>query len=277
MRRSSILLAGLVLLSACTRADPKTRLVLAATTTLEDTGLLDTLAVQFAKAHPEIELSPIAVGTGEALALGRRGDADVIISHDSAAEQQLVDSGRAIERRSLMYNDFVIAGPAEDPARIKGHDAVRALKSIAGTNSIFVSRGDDSGTHRKEKKLWKEAGIDPHGDWYIEAAVGMGDALLLAGQKHAYILTDRGTYLRFRSRAGLAVLTEKDARLQNRYGVTIVRGNNEKAARAFADWVTGDTAQKLIGELGRKEFGQSFFVPSANGAALRDTIPTGER
>lgn len=262
-----LLAAGL---GACAKTNAPTRLVLAATTSIEDTGLLDSLAASFAKAHPEIELSPVAVGTGQAIHLARTGDADVVLSHDSAAEMQLVAEGRARERRSVMFNDFIIAGPAGDAARARGRDAIAALRAIHGTHALFVSRADDSGTYRKEMQLWKEAGIDPKtgGEQYIEAGLGMGDALLLAGQKRAYILTDRGTYLRFRSRVGLDVVCEGDARLLNRYGVTIVSGPRQEAAATFADWITSAETQKLIGEFGRKEFGQALFTPSARGAVV---------
>lgn len=264
--------------TSCARA--KTRLVLAATTSLEDTGLLDVLGARFAKDHPEIELSPIAVGTGEAIQLGRRGDADVLLSHDSVAEMQLVHAGVAAERRSVMFNDFIIAGPATDPAHAAGFDAINGVRAIAQKRALFISRGDDSGTHREEMKLWQEAGLDPKqvgGDWYVEAGLGMGDALLLAGQKRAYVLSDRGTYLRFRPRIDLAVLVEKDPGLINRYGVTVMNGKRAAAARVFADWVTSADVQTMIGNFGQAEFGRSLFTPSAHGAALHDTIPTGER
>lgn len=261
-------------------APPRTRLVLAATTSLEDTGLLDVLAAQFASDHPEIELSPIAVGTGEALKLGRQGDADVLLSHDSVAEMQLVDSGAAISRRSVMFNDFIIAGPPSDPARAAGTDVTAAMRAIATKRALFISRGDDSGTHRKEMKLWQAAAVDParaDGDWYVEASLGMGDALLLAGQKRAYVLTDRATYLRFRPRIDLAILSEKDPRLLNGYGVTIMKGERSAAARVFADWITSPDVQALIGDFGRADFGQPLFTPSAHGALLHDTIATGGR
>lgn len=254
--------------------------MLAATTSLEDTGLLDVLAGEFSKSHPHIELSPIAVGTGQAIELGKRGDADVLLSHDSAAEMALVHDGTALERQSVMYNDFIIAGSAQDPAHARGNDALTSLKAIADAKSMFISRGDDSGTHRKEKKLWQELGFDPRrnaGQWYVEAGLGMGDALLLAGQKQAYILTDRGTYLRFKPRVGLDIITEHDPRLLNKYGVTILKGKRETAAREFARWVTSEAVQRMIGNFGRAEFGQPLFTPSAHGAASHDTIPTGGR
>ena len=237
--------------------------MLAATTSIEDTGLLDVLAAAFTKDHPEIELSPISVGTGQALALGRQGDADVLISHDSAGETQLIADGIATQRSSLMQNDFIIAGPAEDSAHARGNDAASALRNIAQAHALFISRGDDSGTHRKEKQLWKLAGIAPAGAWYVEAGLGMGDALLLAGQKHAYILTDRGTYLRFRGRVGLEPLCEGDPHMLNRYAVTVIKGPHQKEAETFSDWMTSPATQKLIGDFGKADFGQPLFIPVA--------------
>jgi tungstate transport system substrate-binding protein len=277
--RLSIVLLFAGALSACAKdTGPRTRLVLAATTSLEDTGLLDVIVAEFAKQHPGIEISGVAVGTGQAIELGRRGDADILLSHDSAAEMKLVAEGRARERRSVMYNYFVIAGPAEDPAGVRGARALPAFSTIAQNHASFVSRGDDSGTHRRELSLWQELSIDPRGvPWYVEAGLGMGDALLLAGQKRAYILSDRATFLRFKSRIGLEILCDEDARLLNPYGVTVLEGGRAAAATIFADWITGEEAQQLIGDFGRAEFGEVLFIPSARGAARYDTIPIGER
>jgi tungstate transport system substrate-binding protein len=271
------LLFALLLLLGCRGEQTETRLVLAATTSLEDTGLLDSLSAMFAADHPDITLAPVAVGTGQAMQLARSGDADVIITHDSAAETRLVADGIARERQSLMYNDFVIVGPANDPSRAAGRDAAAALRAISAARALFVSRGDDSGTHRKEQQLWQHAGIEPAGEWYVEAGLGQGDALILGGQKRAYMLSDRATYLRFAPRIDLAVLTEGDLRLQNNYAVSVIAGEREAAAKTFADWLTSEAVQRRIGEFGRKEFGRSLFTPSAHGAALHDTIPTGER
>lgn len=192
---------------------------------------------------------------------------------------QLVNGGQAVSRANVMYNDFVIAGPPNSGSETCV-GASEAMKAIATNRASFVSRGDDSGTHRKEKMLWRELGIDSDtitADWYVRAGVGMGDALLLAGQKHAYILTDRGTYLRFAKRVDLDVTCENDSRLLNTYGVTVMKGDRRIAAAEFARWITSEDVQRLIGEFGRKEFGRSLFMPYANGAASHDTIPTGER
>lgn len=278
MRRTLCCLFVLLLLSGCRQAPDRTRLVLAATTSLEDTGLLDLLASEFERAHPTIDLAPIAVGTGQAIQLGRRHDADVLISHDSAGEMQLVREGAAKERRSVMYNDFVIAGPRTDPVGIRGTSAIAAFSMIRDRRAMFISRGDDSGTHRRELAIWREAAIEPtQNPNYIEAAVGMGDALLMAGQKRAYILTDRGTYMRYRQRVELDILVENDPPLFNRYGVTILNGRHAKEAEVFADWLTSARVQRMIGDYGKDEFGRPLFEPSADGAAPHDTIPTGER
>jgi tungstate transport system substrate-binding protein len=238
--------------------------VLAATTSIEDTGLLDVITSEFAKVHPEIELAPIAVGTGQAIELGKHGDADVLITHDSAAEMKLIADGAAAERRSLMYNDFVVAGPEADPAHARGNNAAQSFRAVAASRQTFVSRGDDSGTHHKELAVWKNAGIDPHGkSWYIEAGVGQGDALLMASQKHAYILTDRATYLAFKSRLDLTVLCEGDPFLLNKYAVTVMNGSRRKSAEEFANWLTSAEAQHMIGEFGRAQYGASLFNPSA--------------
>ena len=268
--RARRLLVLFVLCCACSRASEPTRLVLAATTSIEDTGLLDALSREFSHVHPDIEIVPIAVGTGQAIELGRRGDADVLITHDSVAEMKLVASGVATERRSLMYNDFVLAGPADDPAHARSTSAVQCFRAIADSKAPFISRGDDSGTHRKELSIWRSASLEPKGStWYIEAGVGMGDALLMAGQKHAYILTDRATYLSFRQRVELDVLCEGDPVLLNKYAVTVLKGERQKEAEAFADWITDPGTQRLIGDFGRAQFGRSLFTPSAVSRAPR--------
>jgi tungstate transport system substrate-binding protein len=268
LRVSISVLVFVCALSACARdAVAPTRLVLAATTSIDDTGLLEVIVAEFARQHPEIEISGVAVGTGQALELGRRGDADLLLSHDSAAETQLVVAGSARERRSVMYNFFVIVGPNDDPARVRGANAAAAFRAIAESNASFVSRGDDSGTHRRELSVWHELSIDPRGQsWYVEAGLGMGDALLLAGQRRAYILSDRATFLRFQPRVGLQILSDQDARLLNPYGVTVLEGKRAYAATVFADWITSEEAQRLIGDFGKAEFGQALFTPSARGA-----------
>ena len=277
MRRFGWLGIPLVLIG-CARDAPRARLVVAATTSLEDTGLLDYLATEFRRAHPEIELTPVAVGTGQAIELGRRGDADVLITHDSSAETLLVSEGVAHARLSLMHNHFVIAGPPTDPAGARGRNAIEALRAIAHAGATFTSRGDDSGTHRRERNLWRQAGINPDGEsWYVEAGVGQGDALVLASQKQAYLLSDRATFLRFKNRLNLEVLNANDARMLNSYAVTLLKSEREEPGRVFANWLVSPAVQTSIGRFGLQEFGEPLFSPSAHGAAAHDTIPTGER
>jgi tungstate transport system substrate-binding protein len=195
------------------------------------------------------------------LEIGRRKDADVLMTHDSAGEVQFVAQGYGHARRHVMQNDFIIVGPAEDYGGIRGMNALLALRKLAEREIPFVSRADDSGTHRRELKLWREAGIKPAGPWYIQAGVGMGDALLLAGQKRAYILTDRATYTTFRNRVNLEVMIDGDPPLLNKYSVIIVTGaRNEVGGKAFADWVVGAAGRRVINAFGRSQYGQPLFM-----------------
>jgi tungstate transport system substrate-binding protein len=252
-------------LFAC--ASDRERVILATTTSVEDSGLLDTLATSFNAAHPQYLLAPVAAGTGMVLEIGRRKDADVLVTHDPDGEQQFVQQGFGHERRYVMQNDFVIAGPPEDPAHARGNNSVAALQRMAQQRHVFVSRADDSGTHRREKRLWQMTGIEPAGDWYIAAGVGMGDALLLAGQKRAYILTDRATFVKFRPRIRLDIIIDNEPPLVNEYSTMVVRGaNNEDGGKVFADWVTGPDARAIIKQFGVKEFGRPLFF-------LRDDSP----
>ena len=258
-----MLLCFLFLVSSASCARPTERIILATTTSVEDSGLLDTLAAAFSAAHPHYVLAPVAAGTGMVLEIGRRRDADVLLSHDSIAEEKLVADGFGYARIPIMYNDFVIAGPASDPAGARGRDAVAALRAIEQQEAAFVSRADDSGTHRRELALWALSGLHPAGPWYIEAGVGMGDALLLAGQKQAYVLADRGTFLKFRERIDLQVLVAGDARLLNNYGVIVIKGaRNEAGGRAFAEWLVGAEARRIIASFGHDAFGRSLFSVS---------------
>lgn len=245
-------------LLAC--AADRERVILATTTSVEDSGLLDTLAMAFNAAHPQYLLAPVAAGTGMVLEIGRRKDADVLVTHDPEGELQFVQQGFGYDRRYVMQNDFVIAGPPDDPARVRGNNALAALQRIAQQRHAFVSRADDSGTHRREKKLWQNAAIAPAGDWYVAAGVGMGDALLLAGQKRAYILTDRATFVKFQPRIRLDIIIDNEPPLVNEYSTIVVRSaNNEQGGRAFADWLTGPEARAIIGRFGVEEFGRPLF------------------
>ena len=248
-------------------------LLLASTTSTEDSGLFDTLLPAFMKTHPEVEVSVTAVGTGQALELGRRRDADVLLVHAPPAESAFVAAGHGVVRCEVMYNDFVVVGPPGDPAGIRGMaDVTAALRRIAvsrASGAEFISRGDDSGTHRKELSLWEGAGVEPSGSWYMEVGQGMAEVLRMAVEQRAYALTDRATYLSQRSSSDLEVLVEGDERLFNQYAVIPVTGaSHPEAARAFAEWITGPEGQTLIGAYGRERFGRPLFVADARGCAF---------
>jgi tungstate transport system substrate-binding protein len=210
----------------------------------------------------------VAQGTGQALETGERGDADVVFVHAKAAEEEFIAKGAGVKRFPVMYNDFVIVGPGDDPAGVKGgSDAVAALKKIAESQSTFASRGDDSGTHKAELALWKQAGVEPGGDWYRELGAGMGPTLNTSAEMPAYTLTDRATWLAFENKGPLEVLVEGDPKLFNQYGVILV--NPEKHAhvkaeegQAFIDWLISEEGQQAIADY--KIGGQQLFFPNAN-------------
>src|SRR3990172_5141940 len=222
MLRPSLILALLLLLPAAGQAQTAT-VILSTTTSTQDSGLLDVLVPMFEK-KTGLTVKTISVGTGQALALAARGEADVTLAHAPSVERKYVEDGKLLNRRLVMYNDFVIIGPAEDPARIKGlPKALDAMKRIAESRSRFVSRGDKSGTHTLEVGLWKQAGVEPKGGWYIESGQGMGETLGIADDRRAYTLTDRATWLAFQKRVSLPILVEKDKTLLNIYSV--IEGN----------------------------------------------------
>jgi len=270
------LLAGGVVLSACAApAPPRTRaapgatdVILATTTSTQDSGLLDVLVPAFEQ-QSDYRVKTIAVGTGQALALGERGEADVLLVHAPDRERTFMEAGHGTSRRLVMYNDFVLVGPWDDPAGIKGATAAEALKRIAGRGSLFVSRGDNSGTHQVEQQLWQSAGVAPKGQsWYQESGTGMGATLNIAAEKRGYTVTDRGTYLALKDRLGLAVLVAGERALLNIYSViTVDPKKNERinaaGGRAFADYVVSPPAQTLIKAFGVARFGQALFVPAA--------------
>ncbi|HNR13968.1 MAG TPA: substrate-binding domain-containing protein [Thermodesulfobacteriota bacterium] len=249
-------------------AAEEARLRLATTTSTQDTGLLDVLHPPFEK-KMGVKVDVIAVGTGKALELGSRGDVDVVLVHAREAEDKFVGDGYGVNRRDVMVNDFVIVGPDSDPAKIKGmSDAVEALRKIAATQAPFVSRGDDSGTHKKELSLWAKAGIKPSGPWYAEAGQGMGPVLTMAGEKQAYTLSDRGTFLAYRGKVSLQIMSEGGKDLLNPYGVIAVNpvkfpGVKYDLAMAYIQYLTGAEGQKIIGEYGKDAFGQALFTPTA--------------
>ncbi len=258
--------AGWLACAASASAAPET-LTLVSTTTTRDSGLLDHLLPRFER-ETGSAVRVISVGTGQALALGRSGDADVLLVHDRAAEDAFVAEGFALARRDVMYNDFVLVGPAADPAGVRGlSDASAALARIAAKHSVFVSRGDESGTHRAERRLWQQTGVDPSsasGAWYRETGSGMGATLATANELGAYTLTDRGSWLAYRRRGALALLLEGGPGMRNDYGVLVVnpaRHPHVKAALAtrFVDWLTSPAGQAAIESF--RIDGESAFWP----------------
>ncbi|MFQ6110926.1 MAG: substrate-binding domain-containing protein [Nitrospinota bacterium] len=261
------LLAFGLLLSLLGWAEGGERLRLATTTSTENSGLLASLNPPFEKRF-SIRVDVIAVGTGKALLLGRTGDVDVVLVHARAAEDEFVAEGFGVNRRDVMYNDFVLLGPPEDPAGIKGcTSAGEALKAIAAKRAPFISRGDDSGTHKKELLLWKKAGVLPRGAWYAEAGQGMGAVLRIADEKGAYTLTDRGTYLSRQEGLELPILVEGDHILFNPYGVIAVNPERHphvkyELATKFIQWLTSVDTQEKIGQF-RHASGEPLFHPNS--------------
>jgi len=246
-------------------------LILATTTSTQDSGLLDVLIPLFEQ-QTGYTVKTVAVGSGAALTMGQQGNADVLLVHSPAAEVTYMAGGYGKDRVLVMHNDFIIVGPASDPAKIKGDtDAVDAFKKIAADGSTFISRGDNSGTNAKELELWKSAGIDPAGTkatWYVSTGQGMGATLTIASQKAAYTLTDRATYLANQANLQLSILVEKDKSLLNVYHVITVNPDkwpkvNYTGATAFMKWTTSPAIQDVIGKFGVDKFGQQLFVPDA--------------
>ena len=242
-------------------------IVMASTTSTEQSGLFKHLLPAF-KAATGIDVRVVAVGTGQALDMGRRGDADIVFVHDTVAENKFVAEGFSTGRKDVMYNDFVLVGPAADPAATKGNDITAALQKIATAGAPFVSRGDKSGTNAAELRHWKAAGVDLAGKpaWYKECGCGMGPALNIASSSSAYVLTDRGTWISFKNRGPLAIVVEGDKKLFNQYGVMVVnpaKFPHVKAALAqqFADWVVSPAGQAAIAEY--KIGGEQLFFPNA--------------
>ena len=242
--------------------------ILSTTTSTQDSGLLDVLVPLFEK-QTGYSVKTVSVGTGQALALAAKGDADVALVHAPSLEKQYVAESKLLNRRLVMYNDFVIIGPKDDPAKVRStKSAVEALKRIEQAKSNFVSRGDNSGTHVLEKSLWKSAGVEPKGAWYIEAGQGMGATLGIANERNAYTITDRGTYLAFAKKVTLPILIEGDKALLNIYSVMEVNPANgprinSVGGKAFADFMVAPDTQKVIGNFGVEKFGQALFVPVA--------------
>jgi tungstate transport system substrate-binding protein len=239
---------------------------LATTTSTANSGLLDYLLPKF-EASCACKVNVIAVGTGKALKLGEDGNVDVVLVHARPSEDAFVVAGHGIDRKDVMYNDFILIGPNNDPARIRGEkDVLAAMKKIADTQWKFVSRGDDSGTDQMEKSYWKALGIKPTGKWYTSTGQGMGEVLMMSGEMRAYTLTDRGTYITYRDKIGLPILLEGDARMFNAYGIIAVNPKkypdaNYSGATALINWITSAEGQKLIGDF--KVGGEQLFHPDA--------------
>jgi tungstate transport system substrate-binding protein len=264
-------LAAILILSVQGIAVAQQRaIVVASTTSTEQSGLFGFLLPRFTE-KTGIQVKVVAVGTGQALDIGRRGDADVVFVHDRSAEDKYMSEGFGVKRSDVMYNDFVVIGPKADPAKIAGSkDVMAALKNIAAAKAVFISRGDRSGTHAAELRYWKDAGIDidaAKGSWYREIGQGMGPALNMASTENAYLLADRGTWLSFKNRGDLAILVEGDKRLFNQYGVMLVnpaRHSNVKTGegQAFIDWLLSADGQKTIADY--KVSGEQLFFPNAD-------------
>jgi len=244
----------------------KETLTLASTTSTLDSGLFDALIPPFEKEF-SCAVKIIAVGTGQAMRLARDGNADVLLVHDRAAEDKFVADGFGIKRLDVMHNDFVLVGPPADPAKVSGLKAVEAFQKIAGVHAIFVSRGDDSGTNKKELTLWRAAGIQPAGDWYLESGSGMEATLRIANEKIAYCLVDRATWLAHQKETdALAILAQGDPRLYNPYSVIVVAPAkfpwlNTKLATRFAEFIRSARGQAIIRDFGKDKFAQPLFYP----------------
>lgn len=260
----TILFLALFLLLSPFPLHAETRLRMSTTTSVEDSGLLKILLPPFERSN-NVNVDVIAVGTGQALRLGENGDVDLVFVHAKEAEEEFVSKGFGVNRREVMYNDFIIIGPRDDPAGIIGNDAVRALRMIAEKKSPFISRGDESGTHKKEKKIWELTGIKPSGSWYMETGQGMGATIQVATEKQGYSLADRGTFLAFEKKTDLVILVEGDGRLLNIYGIIAVNPKKYPHVKydlaiTLINWITSLEGQRIIGEY--KKDGKPLFIPS---------------
>jgi tungstate transport system substrate-binding protein len=270
----------LIILSACGTSNTKetaakeekaaakpepTEMILATTTSTQDSGLLDVLIPMFEKEN-NVKVKTIAVGTGQALEMGTKGEADALLVHAPASEKAVVDAGDAINYKRVMYNDFVLVGPKENPAGVSGDDIVAAFKKLAETKAPFISRGDDSGTNKKELGIWTTANLKPEGEWYVSTGQGMGQTLQVAAEKKGYVLTDRATWLaQEKNLGGLQILVEGGKDLMNIYHVMQVNPEkhdkvNSKDAEKFVEFMIDAKTQDVIENFGKKEYGQSLFI-----------------
>lgn len=266
-----VLLCGILVfgLQGAKASAGEKEIILATTTSTQDTGLLDELLPVFGKKTGYF-VKTIAVGSGQAMAMGERGEADVLLVHSPEAERRFMKAGFGSARRIVMHNDFVLIGPRDDPAKIRGlKSSVQAFKKIASAKSLFISRADKSGTHVKEQTIWRDAGIDPESQrWYQQTGLGMGQTLAVADEKGGYTLTDRATYLSFKKKTSLEILVEKEAQLKNIYHVIEVNKKkwprvNAGGARAFADFMVSREAQKIIKDFGVQKYGRPLYFPDA--------------
>jgi tungstate transport system substrate-binding protein len=274
MRKTLFFLAGLLaiigLLAGCSTTPSNPDVILATTTSTQDSGLLDVLVPMFEE-QTGYNVKTVAVGTGAALAMGQQGEADVLLVHAPTSEIPLMENGDCISRKLVMHNDFVIVGPPSDPAGISGtSDVVAAFTAIANSQSIFISRGDDSGTNKSELSIWGKAGIDPSGQsWYQESGQGMGATLTITSEKQGYTLTDRATYLATKANLELDIFTEGDPLLLNIYHVMQVNPDksdkiNGEGGKAFVDFMVSPEAQEVIRTFGVDKYGQPLFFPDAD-------------
>lgn len=269
MKKSFVLSLLFMLLSALFSGAAPNNVILATTTSTQDSGLLDLLIPVFEK-ECGCQVKTISVGSGQAMKMGEKGEADVLLVHSPDAEKKFMADGFGVSRRLVMHNDFVVVGPVSDPAQVKeSASSVDALKRIAARGSLFVSRGDNSGTHAKEKTLWKGAGINPEREkWYQQTGLGMGQTLNVAAEKRGYALTDRATFLALKKNLGLAILAEGDNRLLNIYHVIEINPArwprvNVRGGRAFADFMLSGKSQQSIGRFGVEKYGAPLFFPDA--------------
>lgn len=274
----AMVLSMTAILSGCGSEEETTEskgtIILATTTSTKDSGLLDEILPVFEE-ESGYTVDVVSVGSGEAMTMGENGEADVLLVHSPAAEEEYVAGGHADEdgRMDVMYNDFVIIGPEADPAGVSANaadDAIAAFEDIMNSQSTFVSRAYESSTHSKELSIWEAAGLTPSGDWYVEAAAGMGDVITMADEMSGYTLADRATWLNVGGDTALTILCEKDpsGTLYNQYGVICVNPDkneniNHEGAKAFQEWIVSDETQQLIGEYGVEEYGEALFVPNA--------------
>ncbi|MFH0930859.1 MAG: substrate-binding domain-containing protein [Candidatus Zixiibacteriota bacterium] len=268
MKKTLLVLALFSLLLVYCGRGPEKELVLATTTSVQDSGLLEYLLPFFEKEN-SCKVKVIAVGSGQAMRLAKDGNVDLLLVHDPRSEEEFIREGYGKERVEIMYNDFVLVGAAEDPAGIKNQkDILSSLVKIRNLKKSFISRADNSGTHNKERSLWESAGVIPEGEWYLESGCGMEATLRLANQKKGYCLTDRATFLSHCRELDLVILFQGEKNLRNQYSAIIVSPDkfpevNYNLALKFVSFLTNERGQKLIGEFGREKYGQALFVPNA--------------